>query len=117
MDKLLASSVPGVFLLECPACKCHHAVATQAPNHCGAKWTWNGSMTTPTFYPSLLVSWGQGPEREVCHSWVENGFIRFLSDCTHALRGQTLELPFVQSLEETDPPPTDNPLSPHSDPS
>ncbi|MCZ4340562.1 hypothetical protein O4H52_03015 [Sphingomonadaceae bacterium G21617-S1] len=29
----------------------------------------------------------------VCHSFVRNGQIEFLSDCTHALAGQTVPLP------------------------
>jgi hypothetical protein len=28
----------------------------------------------------------------LCHSFVENGRIRYLSDCTHAYAGQTVEL-------------------------
>lgn len=27
-----------------------------------------------------------------CHSFVEDGYIRFLDDCTHDLRGQTVRL-------------------------
>jgi hypothetical protein len=29
----------------------------------------------------------------VCHSFVTDGKIQFLSDCTHALAGQTVALP------------------------
>jgi len=28
-----------------------------------------------------------------CHSFVRDGRIEFLSDCTHALKGQTVDLP------------------------
>ncbi|MNR55162.1 hypothetical protein D3C85_1754830 [compost metagenome] len=28
----------------------------------------------------------------VCHSWVTDGKIQFLHDCTHALAGQTIAL-------------------------
>jgi hypothetical protein len=28
-----------------------------------------------------------------CHSFVTNGKIQFLADCTHKLAGQTVELP------------------------
>lgn len=28
-----------------------------------------------------------------CHSFVRAGMIEFLSDCTHALRGQTVSIP------------------------
>jgi len=72
-------------------------------------WGWNGDMERPTFDPSIKV---EGTERltddeytrvmggelipprfTVCHSFVREGRIEFLSDCTHALKGQTVELP------------------------
>jgi hypothetical protein len=34
--------------------------------------------------------------RPRCHSWVKNGEIQFLSDCDHALAGQTVPLPAVE---------------------
>jgi hypothetical protein len=34
-------------------------------------------------------------EDTVCHSWVTNGRIQFLSDCTHSLKDQTVELPEI----------------------
>lgn len=37
--------------------------------------------------------------KEVCHSYVTDGKIRFLGDCTHKLVGQTVELPEMP-LEE-----------------
>jgi hypothetical protein len=30
---------------------------------------------------------------EVCHSFVSEGVIQFLDDCTHSLVGQSVELP------------------------
>ena len=35
----------------------------------------------------------QDPTVTRCHSFVREGRIEFLSDCTHALAGQTVELP------------------------
>ena len=29
----------------------------------------------------------------VCHSFVTDGLIQFLGDCTHALAGQTVDMP------------------------
>lgn len=77
----------GGVLFMCPGCKCGHLVTTKAPNDMGAQWTWNGSLTAPTFQPSILL---QGNPR--CHSFVENGMIRFLSDCSHELAGKTVPL-------------------------
>ena len=88
----------------CPACQDSHAINTNT-------WTWNGSLELPTFSPSVLVRGNQWPEDEypeyhkaahagvapgddtVCHSFVTDGRIQFLGDCTHALAGQTVDLP------------------------
>lgn len=69
----------------------------------------NGDYERPTFWPSVLVTgvvplteqqWsdyqqGKGlpkPVKSVCHSFVTDGRVQFLADCTHALRGTTVEL-------------------------
>jgi hypothetical protein len=51
-------------------------------------------VNKPTLSPSILARWDTGPEhtRHVCHSFVRNGRIEFLGDCTHALAGQTVDL-------------------------
>lgn len=54
-------------------------------------WTWNGDTEKPTLRPSIATSMGRDG-RIVCHSWVNDGRVQFLDDCTHALRGQTLDL-------------------------
>lgn len=36
----------------------------------------------------------------VCHSFIRDGQIQFLSDCTHALAGQTVPLPAWPDDEE-----------------
>ncbi len=53
-------------------------------------WTWNGDRERPTVSPSILVT-DSGPSR--CHSFLRDGSLEFLSDCTHALAGQTVPLP------------------------
>lgn len=73
----------------CPGCKDWHVIRTGPDG-----WTWDGSVDVPTFSPSVLV---QGPIGGVadgrCHSFVTAGRIEFLSDSTHALAGQTVDLP------------------------
>ena len=92
------------FLFDCPGCGALHAPCVRAgsrydtrANGLGPVWGWNGSMDAPTFTPSLLVRWngGRGENRadEVCHSFITDGHIQFLSDCTHELAGQTVDLP------------------------
>lgn len=97
----------------CPGCKTQHGLRIgwefPGPN----AWGWNGSEDKPTFTPSVLVSGSEmptdaeieawnthrtpWPRREfVCHSYVKDGLIQFLGDCTHALAGQTVPLPPVE---------------------
>jgi hypothetical protein len=76
-------------MIHCPGCKFGHSVTTRSKNAGGSQWGWNGSLTSPTFTPSLLVRSDVG----VCHSFVKDGFIQFLGDCDHELKNQTVLLP------------------------
>jgi len=78
-----------LYVFHCPGCDCSHPFEVNCLG--GGGWTWNGSFEKPTFSPSLVVN----PDRPKfrCHSFVTDGRIRFLSDCHHALAGQTVELP------------------------
>ncbi len=83
----------------CPGCNLEHAVyvlGTDVP-----VWEWNNRLDKPTISPSILR---QGPQRDaaggftrgsdgVCHSFVRDGMIEFLGDCTHSLKSQTVPLP------------------------
>lgn len=101
-------TLEGGYAFWCPGCKDYHQVIG---------WQFNGDFDKPTFSPSVLVrsghylpehkgpecwctsnaakhaDWEPGFECEHCHSFVENGMIRFLDDCSHALKGQTVPLP------------------------
>lgn len=101
----------GLVMFYCPGCKCHHGIYTEqsTPNPLtGARWTWNGDSEKPTFAPSILVR-GTIPPTDVevalimsgqpfepvpfvCHSFVRNGQVEYLSDCTHELVGQTVTM-------------------------
>lgn len=50
----------------------------------------NGDRESPTLTPSLLVT-GRSPGY-CCHSFVTNGDIQFLNDCSHVLKGQKVRL-------------------------
>lgn len=53
-------------------------------------WSWNGDVEKPTFKPSIL---SRVPGVcDCCHSWVTDGKVQFLGDCTHEFAGQTLDL-------------------------
>ncbi len=72
--------------ITCLACGCGHSLKG---------WSFNGDLERPTFQPSLLVS-GYLNERQpngVCHSFITDGRIQYLSDCTHEFAGKTIELP------------------------
>lgn len=77
--------------------------------HALTGWHFNGDVDRPTFSPSLLVT-GKRPitndeaariingesldiPDRVCHSFIVDGNIQYLSDCTHELAGCTIELP------------------------
>lgn len=102
------------LLFFCPGCKCAHGVCVTTNG-----WGWNGSMESPTFTPSVLVQttkftekgeadyeeWAKAgypkkPDEKlqfeskpvVCHSFVTDGMIKFLGDCTHELVNQTVPL-------------------------
>ena len=82
---------------KCPGCKTTHYV--QHGSDIGPNWGWNGCVDAPTFTPSVLVTYNgadagkDGAPPAVCHSFVTDGRIQFLGDCTHALAGQTVDLP------------------------
>lgn len=81
----------------CPGCASTHYIQHGAED--GANWSWNGNLEKPTFTPSVLVTYpgkdaGQdGAPPAVCHSFVTDGRIQYLGDCTHVLAGQTVDLP------------------------
>ena len=76
-------------VFHCPGCNCSHVVKVDGLGSC---WGWNCSITDPTLTPSIKVTMRQ-PEERICHSFVENGKIRYLSDCWHDLKGQVSEIP------------------------
>lgn len=57
-------------------------------------WSWNGDTDKPTLKPSILTRGVFTVTRRetVCHSFVNDGKIHFLGDCTHEFAGQTLDL-------------------------
>ena len=88
------------YAARCPACSAdpdagsahvfHSKMATGTPG-----WAFNGNMERPTFSPSMLARWTNGlTGREVvCHSFLRDGKWEYLSDCTHAMAGQTVDVP------------------------
>jgi hypothetical protein len=113
LSPILSGTPGGHLRFWCPGCQTFHGLRV-APSE-GA-WGWNGDPLRPTFTPSVLVTsghyvdghqgdcWCNFREREGressfhcyrCHSFITDGRIAFLSDCTHALAGQTVDLPEI----------------------
>jgi hypothetical protein len=90
------------YLFHCPGCGNPHAVFI-APHKSpsGATWTFNGDMFRPTFSPSILqrIEYTSG-KVNICHSFVTDGNIIFLPDCTHKMAGKTV--PLLDVIEEED---------------
>ena len=57
-------------------------------------WSWNGDIDKPTLRPSIktTMEFGGSKPDMICHSWVNDGQVQFLGDCTHSLAGQTVDL-------------------------
>lgn len=55
-------------------------------------WTWNGSTEAPTLRPSVLSRYNGADHNWCCHSWITDGQVQFLSDCTHELANTTQPL-------------------------
>jgi hypothetical protein len=116
LSAVLRDSTDGGLMFWCPGCNVAHGIKHGVVN--GPRWGWNGSADKPTFTPSILVkssdftpagrtayeAWcaagdpvsdAQQFERAatICHSFVTDGRIQFLGDCTHALAGTTVDLP------------------------
>lgn len=53
----------------------------------------NGDFDNPTVTPSLLHT-----GEFICHSFIKDGKIQYLSDCYHSLKGQTVELPDIDIM-------------------
>lgn len=78
---------PGKYLFFCPGCQTGHMINTNPANG----WPCHrltGTLDKPTVRASVLA-----PTRVPrCHSFITEGRIEFLNDCTHELAGRTVEL-------------------------
>lgn len=82
-----------LYGFRCPGCGDVHIIPTA-----GARaWQYNGNMDAPTFRPSILARYYNGEKvHAICHSFVTDGKIQFLGDCTHHLKNQIVDLPIVK---------------------
>lgn len=89
------SNHDGDYVFYCLGCKSLHQFSDKTSQSEGAKWTFDLNMENPTLSPSYLL-WHDHPttkKRYTCHSFIRDGKIQYLSDCSHDYKGQTVELP------------------------
>lgn len=120
IGKKLRSQQGDLVAFMCPGCREMHQLRISGAH----AWGYNGNPDAPTFTPSVLMKSGhycsgqQGKDCWctfearigrpspfkcfVCHSFVTDGRIQFLGDCTHALAGQTVDLPDLNTDSESD---------------
>lgn len=79
----------GDWGFHCPGCGYGHSFRVTG-DESRPQWSWNGSLESPTFVPSLLV-WKDEPNAR-CHLIVTDGVIHFQSDCHHSLAGQSVAM-------------------------
>ncbi len=83
------------YMFKCLGCDDSHSIRTEGP---GSNWQCTGGVDSPTVSPSILVREYNDPidDKKVtstCHSFIADGRIQYLSDCSHKLAGQTIDLP------------------------
>lgn len=93
MARIEHDPAAGTVAFDCPGCGMMHMLNID-PAKARPRWEFNGDIEKPTITPSILARWTWGPthEKRVCHSFVTDGRIRFLGDCTHALAGKTVDM-------------------------
>lgn len=84
LGKKLRTSGDHGLMFYCPACKTTHGIRIGRNG-----WQWNENQNEPTFTPSLMSIAGDLR----CHCFVRDGAIEYLSDSTHAMKGQIVPMP------------------------
>lgn len=104
----------------CPACDELHFFAIEEPFKPGQRWEYNGNAEKPSFSPSMLIRTGHYVDRPgwsnkpgdcaicdaggdygtcgICHYFLKDGRIEYLSDSTHKLAG--VRVPLVEIPEK-----------------
>lgn len=114
----IAKVLNGRLSFYCLGCKDTHSVPVNQPESQSPRWGFNGDVDKPTLTPSILIRGGhfvpgqegkecwctwneKRPEENepfhcfICHSFVKDGQIQYLFDCTHELAGKTVDLPDI----------------------
>jgi len=92
VKKVPVSETKFQYIFICPGCNQEHAFTDS--------WNWNNDYDKPTLSPSFLIHGYKFDDNKNsvpfrCHSFIKNGRIQFLNDCTHGLVGKEVDLPDV----------------------
>lgn len=125
--KSIGNNEFGQKAIWCEGCKEMHVLNTIKVGDAPC-WGFNNDYEKPTFTPSLLVRSGHyvpgeseriaagkgscwceyqkahpeitdAPKCGVCHTFITDGNIQYLPDCTHELAGQTVPLKDLENLQ------------------
>lgn len=96
------------YSIKCLGCGCTHEIPiVEGTHYSKAKWGFNNNLEKPTFTPSLHIRTGKYADpnyidpvdwpnaSKVCHSFITDGKIQYLGDCTHEYVNKTIELPDI----------------------
>ena len=84
----LANTGGYLYLFWCPGCKEQHTIPVDRKKPPTPNWSYNGNHNSPTFAPSIRYL----PPHPQCHFFIEEGCIRYLSDCDHDLKDKTIPM-------------------------
>jgi len=82
----------GRYIFFCPGCNANHVIDT-TPSKSRRYHVLTGTLANPTIRESVLSNPNNSPGKPRCHSFITDGVIDYLSDCTHELAGKKVNLP------------------------
>jgi hypothetical protein len=90
LHKVQVSETKYQYNFNCPGCGFEHSFSEDIHK-------WNQDYDKPTLSPSFVIGGIYHDEKRNkitwrCHSFIKDGKIQFLNDCTHKLKGQIVDL-------------------------
>lgn len=55
-------------------------------------WSFNGDRIRPTVSPSILVQYPRDGKENICHLFMKEGKLEYLTDCTHDMAGKIVDM-------------------------
>lgn len=89
--RIKKNSITNLLEFCCPGCGLIHNINI-IPDIGKPVWDFNENYEAPTFSPSIFVKYYTKGVEQICHSFVKDGTIQFLQDCSHELAGITVNM-------------------------